>query len=194
MRKGLRIFLKVLIGIAVLWIGLTIWVQLAGKERIEVIGATDAPHKALIVYNADPIYNLDEQVCRSFATGLSRSGFTCTIATVKRAPDTEEYDLYVFCANTYNWAPDWQLRRFIRNYPGLMGKNVVAITLGSGSTKRAKRILEQTIKARDAILLDSKTYWLLRPNEENQSGNKNTEVANDLAEAFGESIGQRLSD
>ena len=185
--------LYVIIGVLLSWVVLTFWVQYAGKEKIEYIGSRNFIKNALIVYNPDPIYNLDEQVCKGFAEGLLEHGISSKVVSIKFARENKlHYDLYVFCVNTYNWAPDHQTLELIKHYPGLENKNVVAITVGSGSTSRAKRKLEETIKSRNAHLMDSKTYWLLRPNDENRMKEKNNLVAVDMAKQFGRAIGEQI--
>ena len=190
--RSLRNTGLVLLGIFAVWTALTFWVEYSGIEKVVFEGKDDASKKALIVYNPDPIYKLDEQVCISFAKGLSAHDFRVKIATVEGAKkDTVPYDLYVFCANTYNWAPDWLIKNYIQGHSDLSQQNVVAITLGSGSTSRPKRILEEAINSKGANLLDSRTYWLLRPNDEERMEEKNVEVAKDLAFKFGHEIGEK---
>jgi hypothetical protein len=183
----------VILGILAVWTALTLWAEYSGKENTYFEGSDTAARKALIVYNPDPIYNLDEQISKSFAKGLSQYDLRVKITTVNEAKkDNYDYDIYVFCANTYNWAPDWQVKGYIRDHPRLQKQNVVAITLGSGSTSRSKRILEETIRSKQANLLASRTYWLLRPNDEDRMDESNIAVANDMARALGEEVGKYL--
>ncbi len=133
----------------------------------------------MIVYNPDPFNNLDQQVCESFGRVLADSGFAVTIATVsaaKELPDSST-SLYVFCANTYNWYPDRAISRFVKNHQHLAGKNVVAITLGAGSTEHSQQVFEDIIKETKAQLVDSKTYWLWRPNDKTRIQESNVKVA-----------------
>jgi len=189
----ISIIINIIVGILVLWLIVTVWAQCAGGTKVAIIGDKEASKRALIVYNPDPFYNLDEQVCTSFAKGLAVHGFTSKVATVQPVKnDTDDYDLYVFCANTYNWAPDWMIQRFIKKHPNLEAKNAVAITLGGGSTKRAKRLLDNTLCDKNVVLLDSRVYWLMRPNDENRPEEKNAKVANDLARQFGDEIGRQI--
>ncbi len=195
-RKG-RFWRSVLYGcltLALLWLLLTLWVQLKGPSSVERIGTDGAPKTSLVVYDPDPIYDLDEQVGRAFARGLADHGFSVQVASVRSADRLEgTFDLYVFCANTYNWAPDWQTVRFIKRHPELAGKDAVAITLGAGSTGRSKRLLEAHLRHAGMRLSGSETYWLLRPNDESRLDEKNVEVAVDKARTFGRKIGARLS-
>ncbi len=175
------------------WGLLTLWVEYAGGEKSNAIGNKTAAHTAIIIYNPDPIYNFDEQVCKQFAKGLSKHNFYAKVATVESAKkDTAQYHLYVFCANTYNWAPDWLVKEHIETHAHLSHKNTVAITLGAGSTEQAQRILEATINDKKAKLLGSKTYWLLRPNDESRLDENNVDVALEMAEQFGGDIGKGI--
>lgn len=193
MKKRTKAIVYVLAGLLLFWLALTVWANYSGTQQTLTLGSQTARRKALILYNPDPIYNLDEQVCRRVAKGLNRHDFFSKIATINRARgDRQAYDLYVFCANTYNWAPDWPTETFIRTHENLAGRKVVAITLGSGSTQRSTRKLEELLRLKNANLLVSKTYWLLRPNDEKRLDEGNVAVANELAEALGDSIGRRL--
>lgn len=193
MKKVLKRLVYVAFGIAFFWTALTIYAQYSGKANKEIIESQNGVKTALIVYNPDPFYNLDEQVCKSFAEGISEYGFNSKVVTAKLAiEEIDDFDLYVFCANTYNWAPDWKITSFIKNHPKLKEKNVVAITLGSGSTEDAQTKLEAVINNTGANMLASKTYWLMRPNDENRIDESNVAVANDMAKTLGETIAQGL--
>lgn len=158
------------------------------------IGNPASIKKALVIYNPDLFYNLDEHICIAFAEGLFENGWYSKVATVSLAEKLSEdpFDLYVFCANTYNWAPDWPTRNFIENHSGLRGKNVVAITLGSASTERAQRVLETVIKNKGTHLIGSQVFWLMRPNDESQTEVSNVEIGVEMAREFGNKIGLKL--
>ncbi|GAB2583750.1 hypothetical protein [Spirosoma areae] len=187
-----------LTGIAVLVIGgawtlLTLWAERAGPKRSWTLGSQTAKKRALIVYDPDPFYNLDEQISRSFGQALADGGMRVTIATVEAAPDVENQpvDLYVFCANTYNWRPDWAVSHFIEKQVTLEGKSVVAITIGGGSTGASQKALEKLILNRKANLLDSRSLWLLRPNDESRGTESNIAVTVSMAYLWGEEIAKR---
>ena len=192
-KKGMVIF-KVFLGIAIIWALLTLIAEFSFKKKINMISDSEAAHTALLVYNPDPFYNLDEQVCEGFARGLGQLGWQSKVATVSSAYTLieEDFDLYVFCANTYNWAPDWAISGFIKKTDQLEEKQVAAITLGSGSTQRAKRILEDLIEDKEAHLLGSRTYWLMRPNDETRLEESNVKVAVEMATDFGVEMAQKL--
>lgn len=183
---------KILLSILGMWMLLTVFVEIAGPAQSIVLSDPSFNKKALVIYDPDPIYNLDEQVCTGFARGLNGQGFNVDIMTVKALRDRslDQYNLYVFCANTYNWAPDWAIVNFIKRHHLIIAeKPAVAITLGSGSTSRAKRMLEDYLNGARVNLLESQTYWLLRPNDESRMDESNVAVAVDLATRYGSKIG-----
>ena len=175
------------------WVILTLWAQINGPNFVERLETEDGACQALVVYDPDPIYNLDEQVCRAYALGLNEGGWQVVIASVNAARTLPgKFDHYAFCANTYNWAPDLSICNFIENRTDLFQKPVLAITLGSGSTARAQRILEQKIVKKQAELVNSVSYWLLRPNDESRLDESNVEVAKDMAYNLGKKTAKDL--
>ncbi len=175
--------------LALLWTFLTLWVQFSDQSGVTTIAYPQGDKKALIIFNPDPIYDFDQQISRAFAEGINAKGYSPEIVTHDQAPQHfGSYDLLVFCANTYNWAPDWKITNLISAHPELSGKPCIAITLGAGSTKRAMRILEEHIQAQGGQVIGSKTYWLLRPNDESKMDKSNIEVAKDMARQFGQDI------
>lgn len=195
MKKFAKGMLYTVIIILIIWTLLTFWAEAKGKSHKWKIGNPASLRKALIIYDPDPFYNLDEQVCRSFGAGLSENDIYVTIATVAAMNGSRDaaYDLYVFCANTYNWRPDWAVTGFIKQEVGLKDKPVVAITLGAGSTGASQKALERIIQKKEARLLDSRSFWLLKPNDESRIKEKNVKVAVDLVKKWGSEIGKQLT-
>lgn len=181
--------------IATFWILLTFMVERKGGEKTLAFGPSSETQSALIVYNPDLFYNLDEQVCTSFAEGLAEVGWSSKVVTVAAAEglENEDFNLYVFCTNTYNWAPDWPISRYIKHHPHLKGKNAVAFTLGSGSTKRSQRLLEDMLKAKEVRLLHSSSIWLMKPNDQNNAKDSNVGVAVDQANSLAKEIAQSMT-
>lgn len=193
MKKLIRILLLVIVAIGIIWGSLTLWVQQEGGAVYASFGNPEAERHGLIVFDPDPLYNLDEQVCEAFAKGLVESGaWQAEVVSVARAGALQpEGDLYVFCANTYNWAPDRAIRNFIQDQDNLSGKSVVALTLGSGSTARAQRLLEELLQEQGADVIESDTYWLMRPNDEERMEEGNVVVATDMARNLGKEFADR---
>lgn len=172
------------------WGVLTLIVEIRGAANRTVFGAENNLSTALIVYDPDPFYNLDEQVCTSFAQGLAEKSWKAEVVTVAALENLNinNFDLHVFCANTYNWAPDRAISNYIKKSNDLKGKHVAAITLGSGSTARSKRIFEDILKQQEVHLIASKTFWLLKPNDESRTKESNVEVAKEMSKNFGMEI------
>lgn len=181
-RRVFRIGSKVAAVIAVIWVGLTLWVEMDGPAKSWQVGEEQWTRSALLVYDPDPIYDLDRQLCQAFAEGLAEQGIRSTVATVAAAEDIELAlpDLFVLCANTYNWRPDRSIVHYVERTASLKGASVVAITLGSGSTEAAQRAFEERIRAVGARIIDSRSSWLMRPNDEARMEEGNVAVAIDM--------------
>ncbi len=193
MKKTLTITGIAVLAIGASWAFLTVWAERTGPKRSWQLGSQTAKRRALIVYDPDPFYNLDEQVSRSFGQALADKGMHVTVATVAAVPevDHQSIDLYVFCANTYNFRPDWAVSDFIEKQPNLADKSVVAITLGSGSTEASQEALETLIRDKKAHMLDSRSLWLLKPNDEARIQESNVAVSVSMAYSWGEEIAKR---
>lgn len=194
MKRFLRITIRTLAFILFIWLLLSLWVQ-QDRTGPQWENKLEYPRgKALLLYNPDPLYNLDEQLAKAVSGGLLEAGWSCRVTTYQDFGDsaTGEYDLLLILTNTYNWAPDWPTRRFIENARGLKGKAVVAITVGSGSTERSKRLLEEQLEESGAEVLNSRTFWLLRPNDESRLEEPNVDVAVELAHAWMRSVAEQL--
>lgn len=196
MKKTFLVILITAIAIAILWTILTIWVDRPSAAVIKEYGDKSSTIKALIVYDADPIYNLDEQLCNAFAEELAQNDIHATVATVKAAEQLNKinYHLYTLCANTYNWRPDRAITKYITKSHQIKGKNVVALTLGSGSTIESKEHFDEIIRQAGAKLIDSKTLWLLRPNDESKIDEPNVKVAISITKEWAKATALNLSE
>lgn len=186
--------LRTMIAIAAGWTMLTIWSERTGEARIQEFKVPLFDKQALIIYDPDPFYDLDEKVCLAFARGLVKDGIQTTVASVAAASNLDErtYDLYVLCANTYNWRPDWAITGFIEDQKPWDDKTVVAITLGSGTTASSQRALERLLTKHHARILDSRSLWLMRPNDRSRLKDSNIEIADSIGYYWGLEIGNRL--
>ena len=64
-------------------------------------------------------------------------------------------------------------------------KKVIAISLGSGSTEASQRRFENLIKEKKANLIGSKSFWLMKPNDETRMDESNVNVATEMAYQLG---------
>ena len=182
----------IIIGLTILfvWLALTLTVEMPGPMKMTSMGPADAPQKALIIYDPDPFYNLDEQVCKAVAEGLADQRIQSTIATVESAPTIQEgqFDIVVICANTYHWRPDWTISQYLRNQTALKGQRVIAITLGPGSTYSSQKALERLLAKKQTYVIGSRSFWLIRPNDESRENEKNIQVARSQAKAWAQEL------
>ena len=176
-----------IIGITLFWMGLTLWVNMSSDQPVITIG-DNTEKKVMIFFNPDPISDMDEQVCKAIAESLSVNA-TVEIITPSQIPHAvaSSYDLHIFCSNTYNLEPDKGVIKAIKALD-IENKDVVAITLGAGSTEASEKKLIKLLNSKQANLLHSKTYWLLKPNDENRQDEDNVEVAVEMAQAFGKEL------
>ena len=171
--------------------GILTWiVEKKGPMKGWDFGDSNIYGQALIVYDPDPFYNFDEQVCLSVAEVFTENGMKVKVVSVAAAGehDLKTFDVLVFCANTYNWSPDWAIQDFIKGQKSLHGKPVMAITLGAGSTASSKKKLEHLISSKDGTILGSGTFWLMRPNDEARMNESNVRVALSMVRNWSESL------
>lgn len=178
--------------VMITWTALTFYVEKKGPAKQWTLGEYGRK-RALIVFDPDPFYNLDEQVSLSLANGLADTGMHVTVSTVtaSEVTSTNQFDLVVYCANTYNWRPDWAVTDLIEQ-TSLGNKAVVAITLGAGSTAASQRHLEQTILKAGGKVIASYALWLWKPNDERKLNQSNIEVANAMAKDWAYDIAKKL--
>jgi len=171
--------LYTIIIIVIGWIALTIIVERTGPKESWTYGNQNSVAKVILVYDPDPFFNLDEQVCKAFAQVLGENGLQASVVSVAAAREIQlsSFDVYVFCANTYNWGPDLAVSNYIREQKTLNNTPVIAITLGAGSTTLSQQRLEQLIVNQDGKIIDSRSVWLLRPNDENERKHSNVQIA-----------------
>ena len=179
MKNSTKIILKVILVFLLLWIIIALMVETEGPYRKTEIGRQTSTNKVLIVYDPDPFYNLDQQLCESLGNVLANNNFNVTIASVAAVNqlNTDVYSFFIICANTYNWDPDWAIVRFITKDTNLKYRKVVAITIGAFNTSHSQKTLEKLIKHRKAQLIDSKSFWLHKPNDETRLTESNVKVA-----------------
>lgn len=191
MKSRIRKLMYWVVGMALGWTALTIWVNYS-KENKTVTFGEQKDKKVFIFYNPDPIYNLDEQICTAIASKLSDNAIV-DIVTPSHLDKAikKDYDLYIFCSNTYNWEPDWGTVNAI-NQLNLSAKKAVAITLGSGSTDASHRKLKKCIIEQNGLLIADREYWLLKPNDDQRQEENNVDVALDMAKVFGNELDTTL--
>ena len=116
MKKLLKVSLYTIITIMSGWSVLTVIVQRTGPKESWTYGRQNSITKVILVYDPDPFFNLDEQVCRAFAQVLGENGLQANVVSVAAAREIRlsSFNVYVFCANTYNWGPDLAVSNYIK--------------------------------------------------------------------------------
>lgn len=195
MRKWFIRLVITMAALSFIWMLFSFWANAKGKAAEWTIGDTKAAKHALIIFDPDPFFNFDEQVCKAFAKGLAKHGFSSRICTVAKADPlyTPTYDLYVFCANTYNWHPDAAISYYIQQQIVLQNQNTVAITLGGGYTERSQEMLERLLSYKNVKLLQSLQYWVWLTNDKHRTNERNAVVAISMAEAAGANVARGLN-
>lgn len=194
MKKWIIRALSLLVFVLLTWTGLTLWVDREGPSKLEKFTSPDDSLRVLLVYDPDPIYNLDEQICKSIGRGLSSQRVSATVATVRAAgvlkPD--HFNAVVVLANTYNWTPDASIVSYVKDHPQLKTMPVVAVTIGSGSTETSSKRFREILSSEGIRIIDEHEWWLMRPNDESRMNEENVKVATDQAFSFGQQIATRL--
>jgi hypothetical protein len=99
--------------------------------------------------------------------------------------DTCQLSLYAFVPTLIIGLLIGLLHNYIKNNVMIKGKSVADIMLGSGSTGRSKKILENIITGKGANLIGSQSYWLRKLNDEAGMQESNVHVAVNMAGNFG---------
>jgi hypothetical protein len=193
LKKNVRVLLLTVVTLLVGWGVLTLYVEFTGPAKQWTVGDENGKN-VLIVFDPDPFYDLDEQVCMALANALAEEALSIKIATVAaaRSIDRQKYDIIIYCANTYNWRPDWSITNYIEDHPAQERQSIVAITLGAGSTESSQRSFEKVILRSGGKLLNSYSLWLWRPNDMARLETSNVEVAKEMAYQWGTEIAKYL--
>lgn len=87
-----------------LWLIASLYVRTHRDALFWSLGDKTSHRKAILVYNPDPFYNFDDQLCKSFATTLSENNWYAEVLTIKavKEKDIDSTDIMVFCSNAYN--------------------------------------------------------------------------------------------
>ncbi|WP_445384584.1 hypothetical protein ACT6NV_11450 [Robiginitalea sp. IMCC44478] len=179
MQKAFKITGRIVLSIAIIWGLLTLWVQQLRSGQTWEFPAENPKGAVLVVFNPDPIYNLDQQLALAYASTAQQQGWASSVATLAAADTINpgRFDLFVFFANTYNWSPDRPTKQFIMAADWLAGRSVVPVILGSGSTARSGRVLRELLQQQGANIVQTTDFWLMRPNDEARTDLGNVAVA-----------------
>jgi hypothetical protein len=171
----------------------TIWVERESDYRLERL-SEGSETRALILYHPSRDARFSDDLSLAVARGFETAGLAVDRATL--TTDTPEhpegYAIVAVVSNTYFWTPDRPTRRYLER-ARLEGIPVIGLIGGAGATVRSQRLLAGALGGAGATILDVRSYWLLRPNDESRMDEPNRAVALDLAETFARAVGRPLA-
>jgi hypothetical protein len=150
--------------------------------------------KGLVLYHPSRDAHFSDDLSLAAATGLWKAGLTVERATMTGATPAEpaDYAIIVVVSNTYYWSPDLPTLRYLRR-ARFDGIPVLGIIGGAGATARSERLLHEALLGTGGRVLSTRSFWLLRPNDEARMAEPNRAVAVEGAEIFALAIGRTVS-
>ena len=170
----------------------TLVMEAEGKYVHEDLDGAGTP-RALILYHPSRDAHFSDDLTLALAEGLRTAGFRVERAILTRETPArpEGFGLIAVVCNTYWWTPDLPTLRYLKR-ARLDSVPVVGLIGGAGSTTRAERLLDQALHGTGATVIGTRSFWLLRPNDETRMKEPNRKVARDLARDFGLQSGKRV--
>lgn len=181
--KTVAAALAVLLAVGVL--AVSVIVQLEADYAIQELGGP-GPARALILYHPSRDAGFSQDLSTALAGGLRASGFAVARATLTAETPArpDGYGLVAVVSNTYYWAPDLPTLHYLRR-ARLDGIPAVGLIGGAGATGRSERLLREALRNAGATVLETRSFWLWRPNDEERLDEPNRVVALDLARRLG---------
>lgn len=188
--------IAILIGAALL-IGaamLTVYVEREAEFQLEPLGGSGKA-RALVLFHPSRDAHFSDELSMSVAAGFKAAGFSVDRATMTRdtpaAP--EGYSLVAVVSNTYWWTPDRPTIQYLGRAK-FNGVRTIGLIGGGGATARSQRLLGQALRSAGADVRQTRSFWILRPNDESRMQEPNRAVALQMARQFAvESAQARLA-
>ncbi|MFN0103919.1 MAG: hypothetical protein ACKV2U_17775 [Bryobacteraceae bacterium] len=187
---------KVVMWLALVLVGglavVSVIVQVEGDYAHEALGG-EGKAKALVLFHPSRDARFSDDLSLAFAAGLIEAGFTVERATLtRRTPASPEgYRIVGVVSNTYYWTPDLPTLRYLKR-ARLHGVAVVGLAGGAGATGRSQRVLDEALRATGGKVIQTRSFWLWRPNDERHMNEPNREVALRRARQFGVESGRAV--
>lgn len=173
-----------LILLAALAISTTL-VELEADFKHEVLSSNGSA-TALLLFHPSRDARFSDDLSLALADGLKAAGFSVHRATTTRhTPDApNDYALVAVVCNTYWWSPDLPTQRYLAR---ARFNDIPAIGLigGAGATGRSEQMLKDALQQTGAKVLQTRSFWIMRPNDEDRSNEPNRQVALQLARQLG---------
>jgi flavorubredoxin len=185
---AIAIVLILLLGLAIV----TIFVESEADYKLDTLGG-EGKARALILFHPSRDAHFSDELSISLADGLKSAGFSVHRATITRdTPDAlKDYALIAVVSNTYWWTPDIPTLRYLKR-ARIDGVHAIGLIGGAGATGRSQKMLEEALRKTGANVIQTRSFWLFRPNDETRMNEPNREVATQMARQFGADSAQRV--
>ena len=185
--------LGLLLVLAAVWAVISVIVELEGEYRFETLKGGAGKGRALVLFHPSRDAHFSDDLSLAFAEGLMAAGFDVDRATLTSETPArpEAYNLIAVVSNTYYWTPDLPTLRYLRR-ARLQGIAAAGLIGGAGSTGRSQRVLDLALRGTGATVIETRSFWLWRPNDETRARESNREVALSLARQFGTESAKRV--
>ncbi|MFN0120555.1 MAG: hypothetical protein ACKV2V_08640 [Blastocatellia bacterium] len=142
--------------------------------------------RALVLFHPSRDARFSDDIAVELAAGFNAAGYVVDLVTMTSETPAEprEYGLIGVVSNTYYWAPDLPTTRYLARAQ-FADIPAVGLMCGAGSTARARGILDEALRGAGARVLETRSFWLWRPNDEGRLSEPNREVARQMARRFG---------
>lgn len=190
---GVIKLIGVVIGVLLLaLVGVSIAVELEADETRQSLGPPGRA-KALVLFHPSRDARFSDDLSLAFAQGLQAGGMSVDRATLTRhAPASAQgYALVAVVSNTYYWTPDLPTLRYLGR-ARLDGVAAVGLIGGAGATRRSQRLLAEALRSTGARVMQTRSFWLFRPNDESRMNEPNRAVALDIAQRWGTETAQAV--
>jgi len=146
-------------------------------------GSGDA--SALVLYHPSRDARFSDDLSLAVAKGFQEAGLLVERATItsETPSQLEGHSIVAVISNTYYWTPDLPTLRYLAR-ARFNDVPVIGLIGGAGSTGRSQELLDEALRSTGALSVESRAFWLWRPNDDTRMGEPNRDVAIDLAEAF----------
>lgn len=179
---------RVILGLAsILLVSVVVVSVIVERESDYVLesmgGSGDA--SALVLYHPSRDARFSDDLSLAVAKGFQEAGLLVERATItsETPSQLEGHSIVAVISNTYYWTPDLPTLRYLAR-ARFNDVPVIGLIGGAGSTGRSQELLDEALRSTGALSVESRAFWLWRPNDDTRMGEPNRDVAIDLAEAF----------
>jgi hypothetical protein len=146
---------------------------------------------ALVLFHPSRDAHFSDELSLALADGLQAAGYSVHRATLTRdTPNAPKgYALVAVVCNTYWWSPDLPTQRYLAR-ARLDDIPTIGLIGGAGATGRSEQMLKDALQQTRAKVLQTRSLWTMRPNDEARSSEPNRQVAMQLAKQLGIDAGR----